>query len=132
MDGKRYISFLLISCFSVFLGHNLIPHHHHAEQVSVPLATECQEDHQDTHNHPPDSDHEPLHCHAFNDVVFDKYSSLHIQKEYTHILTCGFPSNISKKDPHFKEASLAYMLFKIPDKPSDYFGARSLRAPPLA
>lgn len=131
MKAHRYISILLTLCFSVFLGHNLIPHHHHAEQVIVPVATECPVDHGDTHEHHHDADHDPLHCHAFNDVAFDKYNTLQIEEVSTNIQTLTIPTEVSREAPVPTEILSFYFQFKIPDKPSDYFGARSLRGPPV-
>ena len=131
MKAHRYISILLILCFSVFLGHNLIPHHHHSEQVSVPVSTECPVDHGDTHEHQHDADHDPLHCHAFNDVVFDKYNSIQFRDISTHIQTLTIPTELSVVATVPTELTSAYIHFKIPDKSSECFGTCSLRGPPV-
>ena len=131
MKAHRYISIFLTLCFSVFLGHNLIPHHHHSEQVIVPVSAECPVDHGDTENHQHDADHDPLHCHAFNDVVFDKYNSNQFRDVSTHNHMLSIPSIIAGVAPIPTEILSAYFQFKIPDKPSDYFGSRSLRGPPV-
>jgi hypothetical protein len=130
MKPYRYIFIFLTLCFSVFLGHNLIPHHHHSEQVIVPVSAECPVDHGDTHEHHSDADHDPLHCHAFNDVVFDKYNSIQIREVSPLILTLAIPSVVLVVAPVPTEILSDYVRLKIPDKPSDYFGSRSLRAPP--
>jgi hypothetical protein len=132
MKTHRYISIFLTLCFSVFLGHNLIPHHHHSEQVSVPVATECPVDHGDTHEHHQNADHKSLHCHAFNDVVFDKYNSIQIGELNARILMLALRSVSCIPAPKHTEVFSSYIQFKIPDKPSEYFGARSLRGPPPA
>jgi len=132
MKAHRYISISLTLCFSVFLGHNLIPHHHHSEQVMVPVSTECPVDLGDTDENHHDADHDPLHCHAFNDVVFDKYNSIRIWEVNSHIFTLAIPSEVSVVAPLPTEILSTYFQFKIPDKPSDYFGDRSLRGPPVA
>lgn len=131
MKAHRYISIFLTLCFSVFLGHNLIPHHHHSEQVMVPVSTECPVDHGDTDNHQHDSDHDPLHCHAFNDVVFDKYNSNQFRDVSAHSHALSIPSIIAAVAPKPTEVLSVYFQFKIPDKPSDYYGDRSLRGPPV-
>ena len=131
MKAHRYISIFLTLCFSVFLGHNLIPHHHHSEQVIVPVSAECPVDHGSTDGHHHDADRDPLHCHAFNDVVFDKYNSIQLRDLSTHIHALAIPSVIAAVAPLPKETSSIYFHFKIPDKPSGYFGARSLRGPPV-
>jgi hypothetical protein len=130
MKAHKYISILLTLCFSVFLGHNLIPHHHHAEQVIVPVSAECPVYHVDTDVRHHDADHDPLHCHAFNDVVFDQYNSNQFRDVSTHSHTLSIPSFIAAVAPKPTEILSAYFQFKIPDKPSDYFGGRSLRGPP--
>lgn len=132
MKAHRYISIFLTLCFSVFLGHNLIPHHHHSEQVIVPVSTKCPVDHGDAEKHQHDADHNPLHCHAFNDVVFDKYNSTQLRSVSTLIHTLAILSNIRAVAPEPTEILSVYFQFKIPDKPSDYFGDHSLRGPPVA
>lgn len=130
MKAHRSISIFLSLCFSVFLGHNLIPHHHHSEQVSVPVSSECPVEHEDAHGHSPKADHKPLHCHAFNDVVFDKYQSIQIGRLSPHLLSLAIFSSNRMEAPLFMETSSAYAPWKIPDKPAEYYGVHSLRAPP--
>ena len=131
MKAHRYISIFLTLCFSVFLGHNLIPHHHHSEQVIVPVSAECPVDHGDSHEQQHDADHDAIHCHAFNDVVFDKYNAIQIRDVSMHIHTLSISSIIAAVAPMPTENLSAYFQFKIPDKPSGYFGDRSLRGPPV-
>ncbi len=131
MKSHRYISIILTLCFSVFLGHNLIPHHHHSEQVIVPVSTECPVDHGDTHEHQSDADHDPLHCHAFNDVAFDKYNTLQIEEVSTNIQTLTIPTEVSREAPVPTEILSFYFQFKIPDKSSECIGTCSLRGPPV-
>jgi len=131
MKVRSYISPFLLVCFSVFLGHNLIPHHHHSEQVQVPLAAECPIDHGDTHEHDHDGEEHPLHCHAFNDVVFHKYNSVQIPVNSQDITTLLHPLTLKESaPPSARNISSLNIQIKIPDKLLAYFGARSLRAPP--
>ncbi len=130
MKVSGYISIMLLVCFSVFLGHNLVPHHHHAEVVTIPLSIDCPIDHHDHHdaeNHPEEA---PVHCHAFNDVVFDTYSSPDILRYSRVINTLIVENDLTQ------ELDLAgftnYISIKIPDKSVKYFGSRSLRAPPCS
>ncbi len=51
MTIKRYIAGLLLICFSAFLGHNLVPHHHHSEVFHSPIATDCPFEHGDHQGH---------------------------------------------------------------------------------
>jgi hypothetical protein len=68
MTGQPHIARLLFLCFSAFLAHSLIPHHHHAELVIIQPGESCPIKHKDQ-NHP--GDH-PSHCHAFNELAFSK------------------------------------------------------------
>jgi len=56
MRVNRYIAGLLLICFSAFLGHNLVPHHHHSEVFNSPIATDCPIEHKDHQGHNPDND----------------------------------------------------------------------------
>ena len=132
MKLHRHISIFLTFCFWVFLGHNLIPHHHHSEQVSVPVSEECPMDHGDSLKHQHDADHSPLHCHAFNDVVFDKYNSFQIRKAFPHNQSPAFSTSLRVVAPVPRKISSGHIQFKVPDKPSEDIGTRSLRAPPAA
>jgi hypothetical protein len=77
MRFNRNIAGILILCFSVFLGHNLIPHHHYTDLFGGPVSSACPLQHGDqsgTQDHEGDGILPPKHCHAFNDVVLDKFS----------------------------------------------------------
>ena len=80
MNVNRYMAGMLLLCFSVFLGHNLVPHHHHSGVFPNPITSACPHEHGDHQGHDHDSDADtkadqhPIHCHAFNDVVFEKTS----------------------------------------------------------
>ena len=121
------MSILLLISFSVFLGHNLVPHHHHIEAINVSIDSDCpieHEDHQGTDDH-------PFHCHAFNSVTFVNYSHSEIQQPVRVISTFTVPAlKIQFESPTAFE-SQRFICLKIPDKSTGYFGAISLRAPPL-
>jgi hypothetical protein len=73
--GKPISVFLLLS-FLIMLGHSVIPHHHHPEVVTNIFTDSCpnqHEDHQDTETN-------PEHCHAFNDLIFFKSDVSDIHK----------------------------------------------------
>jgi hypothetical protein len=136
MKGTKAISIVLSICFSVFLGHNLIPHHHHAEVISAPVSASCPIEHHacaedsEHSDQKHDADEHPVHCHAFNDVVFDKFGAPSVQPHVLKINTLFADicrthlETIDSRIPSF------YLEIKIPDKSIGYFGARSLRAPP--
>ena len=65
---QPHIARLLFLCFSAFLAHNLVPHHHHAELVIIRPGESCPIEHKDQHK---PGDH-PSHCHAFNELAFSK------------------------------------------------------------
>lgn len=115
----------------MFLGHNLIPHHHHAEQVMVPVAADCPFDHEDSHNHDHEGHDLPMHCHAFNDVAFEKYNSVQIPESNQDISTLFIPVTLQLTPPLARNISTPYIQIKIPDKLLACMGALSLRAPPI-
>lgn len=137
MKVHRHISLILTLCFSVFLGHSLVPHHHHAEQVHVPLSSDCPIDHED--RLPPgdetDPDHHghehPLHCHAFNDVVFHKYNPVQVPEVSRDISKLFVALTIQAAPDLASENSAPFIQIKIPDKLLACKGALSPRAPPI-
>ena len=131
MKVYRHIAILLSICFAVFMGHNLVPHHHHSEVVSIPVSSECPVEHGDHHDEDHDAESHPIHCHAFNDVVFHKYGTSNIQPQVRMILEMIPSESISVQDPPVISGTFRYLCIKIPDKSFQTFGARSLRAPPV-
>jgi len=127
MDAKKYISLLLFTCFSVFLVHNLVPHHHHSEAINFVVDDHCPVDHEDHH----DSDDQPKHCHAFNGIDFVKYNSADLLQPVRIISTLAVPPARIQLEPSSTLKLHSYLCLKIPDKSIDFFGAISLRAPPI-
>lgn len=73
MKGRIYISILLLLGFSVLVGHNLVPHRHHSDQLPctdfdreehhhVPDHYECEEHHHGEENHQHDCDEHQHEC----------------------------------------------------------------------
>jgi len=127
---------LLLFCFSVFLGHNLVPHHHHSEVFHSPIATDCPFEHGDHQGHDHDSDTDadtnehPTHCHAFNDVVFEKYNAPVI-KAWTSSLQVIFVSGQTLlPDVPSDLSSGPFIFLKLPCSSHTDIGTRALRAPP--
>ena len=131
MKINRHIAILLSFCFAVFLGHNLVPHHHHTEVVNVPAGSECPVEHGDHHDDDHDAESHPIHCHAFNDVVFDKYSTSTIQPPVRLIQAVIPAESLTHQDPPAMDGSARYLSLKIPDISLRILGARPLRAPPV-
>ena len=137
MSLSRPISNLLLICFSAFLGHNLVPHHHHSEVYYNPIATDCPFEHEDHHGNEHDQDaksvpaEHPTHCHAFNDLVFQKFSApeLHPWTGSTQALLTPCHSSLSEEgqftSPH------KYADLKLPRRNTIFPGSTGLRAPPV-
>lgn len=71
MIRQIHIGQLLLLCFSVYLAHNLVPHDHHSELIAAHAGETCPIDHEE---HQRTGDH-PAHCHAFNELTFNKVES---------------------------------------------------------
>ena len=137
MKLNRHIALLFLICFSAFLGHSLVPHHHHGEALLNPIATDCNVPHGDHHccdlpiegNDPHQGDSN-THCHAFNDVVFAKYQAK------AFIPLSGFARIMlaSAKDlvpgPQVQQVFYKYKSLKFPLRILELVGSRDLRGPP--
>ena len=132
MKVKGYIAVMLLVCFSAFLGHNLVPHHHHSEVYNSPIAAHCPFEHGDQHDHDSDSDasEHPTHCHAFNDVVFEKYNSLYNRAWSGQVQSIIVPSQTLVPEALFPLLSGQFVSLKLPCSSHTAFGTRALRAPP--
>lgn len=127
MSVRKQISFLLLLGFNILLGHNLFPHHHHAEILPGALNTDCPIEHEDH-----DSDDHPFHCHAFNNVTVIKDSQSNIQQKVKGISTLMVPQRQCVIEPPAASEFYRYTCLSIPDKSFKYYGAISLRAPPVS
>jgi len=134
MNIKRYIAGLLSVCFSVFLGHNLVPHHHHSEVFNSPIATNCPVEHGDQHGHDHDSDAEanehPTHCHAFNDVVFEKYNTPVRNPWGSQVHSMLVSGQTIVPELPLDLVSSQYIILKLLCSSHTDIGTRSLRGPP--
>ena len=133
MRFQRYIAGILILCFSAFLGHNLIPHHHYTDSFDGPVSSACPLQHDDQsgyRGHGDDGVLPPSHCHAFNDVVLEKFSLPQTIPVRLHMLLMEIPgqSGISQL-PAWNDCSLdGYCPLPGHDDPAMVI--RALRAPP--
>ena len=136
MKVNRYLAGLLLLCFSVFLGHNLVPHHHHSEVSLRPISTACPVEHSDHqgHDHNSDADAEaeehPIHCHAFNDVVFVKYKVTINNPGTGQLLSMVVSGQTSALEEMLMLTSSLFPLLKLPAKSLTDLGTRALRGPP--
>ena len=142
MKVNRYIAILLLICFSAFLGHNLVPHHHHSETLQSPIATDCPVEHADQHccdqdaeaeDHKADhqAGHHPSHCHAFNDVVFEKYHTQLVKPLSGFTLVFAVSHADLIPDPQVNSNFYRFNGLKFPIKTIELYGSRGLRGPPL-
>ena len=131
MHIKRYIAGFLFICFSAFLGHNLVPHHHHSEVFHSPITTDCPFEHGDTKEHDHDTDEQPTHCHAFNDVVFEKHIVPALRPWAGSLQAMMVPgqSKLPEEEQHL--SPYTFVVLKLPCKTALYLGSRDLRAPPV-
>jgi hypothetical protein len=136
MKVYRYIAGLLLICFSVFLGHNLVPHQHHSKSFQSPITTDCPFEHWDQHHHDHDaeSDHEtedqPVHCHAFNDVVFEKYSTPVNKTGKVQLRAMLFPGQTQAPELSILLSSSPFRLIEPPWISHPSVMTRALRGPP--
>ncbi len=134
MKVKGYIASLLLLCFSAFLGHNLVPHHHHSEVFRSPIATDCPFEHGDQHRHDHDSDAEtnehPTHCHAFNDVIFEKYNSPVVKPWSSQVQIKLVSSQTIVPELPLDLISSPCIFLKLPCSSRTDIGTRALRGPP--
>ena len=137
MKVNRYLAGLLLLCFSVFLGHNLVPHHHHSEASISPIAADCPFEHGDHQELDRDShadaeaEEHPAHCHAFNDVVFVEYKVAINNPSTSQLLSMVVSRQaIALEEPPMLSSSW-YFLLKLPGKSHTDLGTRALRGPPV-
>ena len=134
MNIKRYIASLLLVCFSVFLGHNLVPHHHHSEVFNNPIASDCPSEHRDHHGLDHDSNaaanEHPAHCHAFNDIVFEKYNSPVVKSWGSQVQIMLASSQTIVPELPLDLVTSQYINLKLPCSSHTDIGTRALRGPP--
>jgi hypothetical protein len=128
MNAHRKIAILLLICFSVFLGHNLVPHHHISEDLFLPLAASCPIDHQ--YGSETTKDQHPTHCHAFNDVAFENFNYTIYNPQHSQIQDMVEPEQVGDHDilsllPGSRFTFLDLACSTRADK-----GSHALRAPP--
>ena len=137
MKVYRRIALLLLISFSAFLGHNLVPHHHHTEALLNPIATDCPIEHEDHHSwdldeegvsHPPDE--HPDHCHAFNDVVFEKHNTQVVKPLSGRILVMLVSHTELIPDRPVNTTFYRFKGLKFPLKNIELYSSRGLRGPP--
>jgi hypothetical protein len=127
MHATKYISLVLLICFSAFLGHNLIPHHHHADSAHIDTQGHCPVNHKEHH----DSDDPPSHCHAFNDVEFIKITPTYMDPPVCNATSLLFSLEEIQIEKQISYGISKYICLKLPIKTIEYMVAIPLRAPPV-
>jgi hypothetical protein len=136
MSANRHIAVLLICCFSAYLVHNLVPHHH-SEIVQSPVASHCDHDHEGSDEHERQHDHdrdakEPSsHCHAFNDATFQKCSAPSIRPWEGVLQTMLVPDQLALTEENQGGSAFRITLRELPCRSAVYLSTRGLRAPPM-
>jgi len=130
MKGRQHIALLLLLAFFAYLSHAMVPHHHHDGVLRHTEESNCthSHDHEDAASH----DHEeeaPLHCHAFNNLVFEKYRS-GVQKLEPTYLAFTLPSEVCLHELPGPERT-TFNYFKAHPPEALPPGSCSPRAPPV-
>ena len=136
MRIDRYITGFLLLCFSVFLGHNLVPHYHLSDSNCSALSTTCpseqgdrrEHDHQSDRN--ADEENHSAHCHAFNDVILEKFSPLKYNSESGHWQQMLMSGRERVPDAEFLLLPGKVTFYRQACSPSKDIGTQALRAPP--
>jgi hypothetical protein len=137
MDINRYLAGLLLFCFSAFLGHNLVPHQHISEILYSPIATACPFEHGDQpgHHQPgnedANQDRHSTHCHAFNDVVFEKFSPSVYHPRTDQLQVTMVPGQALAPEIPILITASPVTFFKQDCRSFTDKGPRALRAPPV-
>ena len=109
------------------VGHSIIPHRHHSVAVIKSVTDPCPVDHEDRH----DAEGGKGHCHAFNNLHFNKTDLSEIlqkseraslQPVITWEIAIGFL---------IENESNIYSPPKIPDPIPSCMGSISKRGPPV-
>jgi len=136
MNMQRIISAVLLIVFAAFLGHNMIPHHHHESIFHVEDSGCCKHEHaglpvQAEGQH--DDDHAGDghdHCHAFNSVDLQKNKP---HQGFTKILLplcCLQTFESEYESGSLQAAEFLIAIYKPPIRGPVLKGSRVLRGPP--
>lgn len=129
MPGKNHITTMLLISFSILIGHNLVPHHHHAETLATSQSDGCPINHHDHHDHD-DGDTATKHCHAFNNIEFVKYNHTEVSIPEKAILNLIIVNPTTLPDPHADLAPSRKTCLKLPVGPAPFLNLHFMRAPP--
>ena len=107
--NNNIIVFFLLIVSLVMLSHSFIPHdHHYNNNFDVDLHNHCDKD---------NSSKEPIHCHYFNNIDYDKVRTnnfLKIIKELPALYIIAH-SDLWVIDINYKESISIYTKDYLPD-----------------
>lgn len=70
MKAKPLIAILLAGLIGVITGHNIVPHHHHNDDIHTHAGCENHDASEHSGNHAGESGDPAQHCHAFNGLQY--------------------------------------------------------------
>lgn len=115
MNIHRIIANLLLICFSAFLGHNLVPHQHFSEDLGDSCTAKDQ--------------HLP-HCHAFNDVEFEKFNRTIYNPQSSQIQDMAESGQVGNPEELLPSPNSLYTFLEPACSSRAVRGTHDLRAPP--
>jgi len=115
MRVHRIIANLLLIFFSAFLGHNLVPHQHFSEELSNSCTA---------------TDQHPTHCHAFNNVEFEKSNPIIYNPLSNQIQDMAESGQLCDPEIVLPSPASSYTFLELACSSRANRGTRALRAPP--
>jgi len=113
----------------VIMAHLLIPHDHHSDCSVFNKDNEC---HAGNTTHPDKSPVFPLHCHALNDLTFEKTSPVFFVSNDIPAFDLFIVSLFDSVIPVSTLSGIKIMDFHEPLIETDFLRLSPFRAPPLA
>ncbi len=128
--GKAFKNMAVFSLWLaglVIIAHLLIPHDHHCESNIFTKDDAC---HADNAGHPHKSPVFPLHCHALNDLTFEKTSPVFVVDN--NVLNCDLfvQSFIDSNITPYYSSVFKIRDYQIPLIDIDFLRLSHFRAPP--
>ncbi|MFC2112241.1 hypothetical protein ACFLTA_03155 [Bacteroidota bacterium] len=129
MKVKSHIAILLGSLILINLGHNIIPHHHHLDDVYSHDG--C--DQHDPPEHTGETDDPSGHCHAFNGFEYVLSFEKIFKQDHLKSISKVFTAPIFQyEEPEKKSFYTCRSVGPPPCSPGNLGISPGLRAPPLA
>lgn len=124
--GKNISIALVWLAGLILFNHAVLPHHHHFDSLfSHQNNTECSNSQSEEQNEDSDS-----HCHAFNDIIFEKVNSLLVQTQNVSNYNLFYVSSKVTSGVVIESTDLFYLSFNIVPPRQYFYTNSSLRAPP--